>query len=99
VDGRLWKGERTKVDGLSPGEEHAIVLAANGYSPRTLKVTAQAGETKSFSVVLAKIELPGGHDGGRPPIPPSPAGQIGGYPPSSAASERSRQRVLDDPFR
>jgi serine/threonine-protein kinase len=58
VDGKMWKGERTKVDGLSPGEEHAIVLAANGYAPRTLKVTAHAGETKSFTLALSKVEPP-----------------------------------------
>ena len=36
VDGKPWKGERDKIDGLSADEEHKIVLAANGFTPKTI---------------------------------------------------------------
>jgi serine/threonine-protein kinase len=62
-DGKPWKGDRAKVDGVSAGEEHKIVISANGYVAKTLSFTAQAGETKTFIETLLKAE-PGG--GGKP---------------------------------
>jgi serine/threonine-protein kinase len=56
VDGKMWKGDRSKIEGLSPGEEHRIVIAATGYASKTLNVTGQAGETKSFSIQLVKVD-------------------------------------------
>jgi serine/threonine-protein kinase len=54
VDGKPWKGDRAKIDGLTGGEEHRIVLAAPGYTPKTVMVTAQAGETKTIEEHLVK---------------------------------------------
>jgi serine/threonine-protein kinase len=54
VDGKPWKGDRTKVDGLTAGEEHRIVLAAAGYAPKTVVVTAQPNETKTIQDHLVK---------------------------------------------
>jgi len=49
VDGKPWKGDRTKVDGLSAGEEHKIVVAANGYAAKTFIFTAKQGETRTIA--------------------------------------------------
>jgi serine/threonine-protein kinase len=54
VDGKPWKGDRAKVDGLTAGEEHRIVLAASGYTPKTVTLTARAGETRTIEEKLVK---------------------------------------------
>jgi len=54
VDGKPWKGDRARVDGLSAGEEHKIVVSANGYVAKTITFTAQPGETKTFTETLLK---------------------------------------------
>ncbi len=56
LDGKPWKGDRGKVDGLSAGEEHKIVVSASGYQPRTFTVTAAQGETKTITESLVKAE-------------------------------------------
>ncbi len=54
VDGKPWKGDRAKIDGLTAGEEHRIVLAAAGFTPKTITMTARAGETKTIEEHLVK---------------------------------------------
>src|SRR5262249_13349761 len=54
VDGKPWKGDRAKIDGLSADEEHKIVLAADGYIPRTIVFTAKQGETKVVQDTLVR---------------------------------------------
>ncbi len=56
VDGKPWTGERTRVDGLSAGEDHKIVVSANGYQARTYTVNAQQGETKTIADALLKAD-------------------------------------------
>jgi eukaryotic-like serine/threonine-protein kinase len=56
IDGRPWKGDRTKIDGIAAGEEHKIVISASGYTPKTLSFTAQPGETKTFTETLLKAD-------------------------------------------
>ncbi|MFT3775735.1 MAG: serine/threonine-protein kinase [Minicystis sp.] len=56
LDGKPWKGDRAKLEGLSAGEEHTIVLSASGYQAKTIKVTAQQGETKTITEALLKAD-------------------------------------------
>jgi serine/threonine-protein kinase len=65
LDGKPWKGERTKIEGLSAGEEHKIVVSASGFQAKTYVVNAQQGETKTISDTLPKDT--GGSAGGAPP--------------------------------
>jgi serine/threonine-protein kinase len=67
LDGKPWKGDRSKITGLSAGEEHTVVLSAAGYQPKSIKLTAQPGETKTISEALAKAE--GGSHGDDKPAP------------------------------
>jgi serine/threonine-protein kinase len=55
LDGKPWTGaSKTKLEGLSAGEEHRLVLTAPGYQPKTVVFTAQQGETKSITETLFK---------------------------------------------
>ena len=56
IDGKPWKGDRAKIDGISAGEEHKIVISASGYVAKTLAFTAQPGETKTFTEALLKAD-------------------------------------------
>ncbi len=56
LDGKPWKGDRTRVDGISAGEEHKIVVSADGFAPRTYTIVAQQGEVKSITDRLARAE-------------------------------------------
>ena len=56
LDGKPWKGDRARIDGLTAGEEHRIVVSASGYSTKTFSFTAQPGETKTFTEALPKID-------------------------------------------
>ena len=74
LDGKPWKGDRNKLDGISAGEEHKVILSANGYVAKTLSFTAQPGETKTFTEVLLKGDpsaptVPGKPDDPRVPVP------------------------------
>jgi serine/threonine-protein kinase len=77
LDGRPWTGERTKIVGLSAGEDHKIVASASGFQARTYTINAQQGETKTII-----DQLPRGGDPGAPVTPapkedkpaPAPAG-------------------------
>ena len=80
LDGRPWKGDRGKIEGLSAGEEHKIVVSASGYQARTYVITAQQGETKTIADSLQKAEgnaassPQGGGAGARDDKPDKPAG-------------------------
>lgn len=56
VDGKVWKGDRREITDLGAGEEHTLVLSAPGCQPKTIKLTAQAGETKTIRETLAKAD-------------------------------------------
>jgi serine/threonine-protein kinase len=58
VDGKMWSGDRSKIDGLSASDEHRLVIAANGYVTKAIHVTAKAGETRAFDAHLRKAEPP-----------------------------------------
>lgn len=80
LDGKPWKGDRDKLEGLSAGEEHTIVVSASGFQPRTIKVTAQQGETKTITETLVRADTTAGNT---PPAksddkPDKPAPAAGG---------------------
>jgi serine/threonine-protein kinase len=54
LDGKPWKGDRAKIDGLSAGEDHKIIVSANGFLARTYVINAKQGETKTIVDTLAK---------------------------------------------
>ncbi len=54
IDGKPWKGDKNKIENLSAGEEHKIVLSASGFVPKTLTFSAQQGETKTFEERLVR---------------------------------------------
>ncbi len=56
LDGKPWKGDRAKIDGVSAGEEHKLVIAANGYMPKTIQFTAGQGETKTIAEHLVRMD-------------------------------------------
>ena len=82
LDGKPWKGDRNKLDGLSAGEEHKIIISANGYIAKTLAFTAQPGETKTFTEVLLK------GDPGAPPVAGKPDDPKGPAPAAAPAKVR-----------
>jgi serine/threonine protein kinase len=55
VDGTLWTGDWRRVD-ISAGEKHKIVVAAQGFLPKTYPVLARPGETKTIFDQLVKAE-------------------------------------------
>jgi serine/threonine-protein kinase len=87
VDGKSWRGDRNKIDGLSADEEHKIVVAASGYAAKTFVFTAKQGETKTISDRLVRGSGPGPGDtpkgGGDVPAGAGPAkvrvGAKGGF--------------------
>src|SRR5581483_1627708 len=56
LDGKPWTGDRKKLEGLSAGEEHKIVLSAPGYAVKTIAFVAQPNETKTIQDHLAKAD-------------------------------------------
>jgi serine/threonine-protein kinase len=74
LDGKPWKGARDTIDGLSAGEEHKIVVTANGYQPKTYTINAQQGETKTITDNLVKeggVAAPG-----PAAVPTGPPGKV-----------------------
>jgi serine/threonine-protein kinase len=59
LDGKPWKGDRNKIENLSAGEEHKLVLTANGFVPKTITFSAQQGETKTFEERLVRADASG----------------------------------------
>jgi serine/threonine-protein kinase len=78
LDSKPWKGDRGKIDGISAGEEHKLVISASGYTPKTLTFTAQPGETKTFTETLLKAE---------PGVPVPPAGKPDDGKPAAAPAK------------
>jgi serine/threonine-protein kinase len=68
LDGKPWRGDHLKVEGLSAGEDHTIVVAAKGHEARTYVVNAQQGETKTLRGALLRA------DPGAPSVPSPRAG-------------------------
>ncbi len=56
LDGKPWKGDKNKIENLSAGEEHKIVLSAPGFLPKTIAFSAQRGETKTIEERLSRGE-------------------------------------------
>jgi len=73
LDNKPWKGDRGKLDGLSAGDEHVIVLSASGYQAKTIKVTAEQGETKTVTETLLKADPGAPSKGDDKPDKPAPA--------------------------
>lgn len=78
LDGKPWKGDRTKIEGLSAGEEHKIVLSASGYAAKTIAFTAQQGETKKITETLQKADPNAAPAGADKPASDKPAAAGGG---------------------
>jgi eukaryotic-like serine/threonine-protein kinase len=55
LDGEAWKGDPGRIDNVSAGEEHKLVLTAAGYATRTVTFVAQPGETKVVDEKLQKL--------------------------------------------
>jgi serine/threonine protein kinase len=93
LDGQPWKGDKNKIERLSAGEEHKIVLSAPGFVPKTITFSAQQGETKTIEERLVRADATGAGaaTGGPAPTgapaatsPPSGTGKVrvnskGGY--------------------
>jgi serine/threonine-protein kinase len=86
-DGKQWRGDRAKLEGISAGEEHKIVLSASGFTPKTLTFTAQQGETKTFTETLAKAD----------PAAPVPAANTGDPKPAAPTGAPAKVRVSAKP--
>ncbi len=56
LDGQPWKGDRGKIENLSAGEEHKLVLSATGFVPKTITFSAQQGETKTIEERLVRSD-------------------------------------------
>ncbi len=82
IDGKPWKGDKNKIENLSAGEEHKIVLSASGFVPKTLTFSAQQGETKTFEERLVRGDAgtaapPGGGSTGAAPVTAPTSGGTG----------------------
>jgi serine/threonine protein kinase len=53
LDGKLRK-DHSKIDGLSPDEEHVLGFYSGGFLPKTVRVILQPGETKELEVNLVR---------------------------------------------
>jgi serine/threonine protein kinase len=56
VDGKAWKGDPKKVEGLSAEEEHKVSVAASGYVAKTFTFKAKQGETLTFKHAMVKAD-------------------------------------------
>jgi eukaryotic-like serine/threonine-protein kinase len=74
LDGKPWKGDRAKLEGLSAGEEHKIVVSASGYQTKTFTVSAAQDETKTITESLVKAEPASGGPAPAKTEAPAPAG-------------------------
>jgi serine/threonine-protein kinase len=75
LDNKLLKAPYDKLEGLSAGEEHKLVLQLPGYVPKTLTFTAEQGETKTITEKLLKAD---------PNAKASDTGSGGGTTPAAA---------------
>ena len=56
LDGKPWSGDRGKLEGLSPGDDHTIVASAPGCQTRTYVIRGQQGETRTITDTLARVD-------------------------------------------
>jgi eukaryotic-like serine/threonine-protein kinase len=56
LDGKPWRGDQKKIEGLSADEEHTLVLSASGFTPKTVTFTPKRGETKTIQERLVKAD-------------------------------------------
>jgi serine/threonine-protein kinase len=77
LDGKPWKGRGDRIEGITAGEEHKIVLSADGYAARTVSFTAQPGETKLIEAQLLKSEPGRGDPGSTTATPVADSGGQG----------------------
>jgi eukaryotic-like serine/threonine-protein kinase len=56
LDGKPWTGDRGKLEGLAPGEDHTIVASAPGCQPRTYVLRGQQGETRTITDTLTRVD-------------------------------------------
>ncbi|WP_437510035.1 serine/threonine protein kinase [Sorangium sp. So ce1099] len=56
LDGKPWSGDPGRLESLSAGEEHTLILAATGYTTRTVTFVAEPGETRIIREKLRKSE-------------------------------------------
>jgi serine/threonine protein kinase len=82
IDGQPWKGDRAKIENLSAGEEHKLVLSATGFLPRTITFSAQQGETKTIEERLLR-----GDGGGSAPAASGTSGPAVVPPPSGGSGK------------
>ena len=54
LDGKPWKGDHWVLDGVAPGVEHWLIIAAPGYVARMASVTPAPGETRNVVVKLVR---------------------------------------------
>jgi serine/threonine-protein kinase len=74
IDGKPWKGKGNRIESVTAGEEHKVVLSASGYVPKTVTFIAQPGETKTIEEQLLKPE-------------PGAKGDPGTDPPSAGGAQ------------
>ena len=88
LDGQPWKGDKSKIERLSAGEEHKIVLSAPGFVPKTITISAQQGETKTIEERLVRADAtPGGASAGTG-APASTGAPAATSPPSGTGKVR-----------
>jgi serine/threonine-protein kinase len=86
IDGKPWKGDKNKIENLSAGEEHKIVLSASGFVPKTLTFSAQQGETKTFEERLVRGD-------GSSPAAAGTGSSTGGSAPVAASGGTGKVRI------
>ena len=77
LDGKPWRGDRHKIEGLSADEEHTLVFSASGFTPKTVTFTPKRGETKSIQERLVKLD-PNAKSASTGDKPDAPAPAAGG---------------------
>jgi len=80
LDNKPLKGMVEKLEGLSAGEEHKLVLQLAGYVPKTITFTAEKGETKVIQERLVKVD-------------PNAAAATNGGSPSAGGGGSGKVRV------
>jgi serine/threonine-protein kinase len=92
IDGKPWKGDKNRIEGLSADEEHKIIAAANGFIPKTFVFTAKRGETKVIADQLIKGNAGSFGDaaGAGDKVPPSGDGSPKETPTAAGGSAKVR---------
>jgi serine/threonine-protein kinase len=90
IDGKPWKGDKNRIEGLSADEEHKIIAAANGFIPKTFVFTARRGETKVIADQLIKGNPADVAAAGGEKTPPSGDGPPKETPAAAGGSAKVR---------